>query len=307
MKTILKMYVVFSIVNLFTLSAICKEIDDPNLPADPNLIDSIIWNENVEEIWDASWGGKEIRDILTPRISKICKIAGRKEVDERFLKDTSKWLEHVLKDKYIPANLWKRCIAVDSHILFGTEISTNEFMSKRLKRMNLTTESYIKEEGIDTGGILVRYSTQKYAFMVIDQATRFCVIVKKRGSDARVIANSIDEKKERFWIIMEDVFSEEVWKPDGTKANLIIVNENTNAAINDGSLRDSKAKGNEARLNKYFLHSNVKLTPGHVVRIVFKKRLKEKEVKARLYVPNSRFEEGTLFDSQDFDKHWEIR
>ena len=245
-----------------------------------------------------------MRDLLTPRIATIRQKAGEKQVDEKFLKDTSKWLEHILKEKYIPRNLWKKCVAVDSHILLGTDTSLFSHKIESIKRSRLSTESYKGGENVDTSGILVRYDTHGYVIMVIDRAQELCVLVKKHGHYTGVDTNSIDGKKQNFWTIMEEVFSEEVWEVDGTRAVLQKLEESLGGAIYEGYLKSSQAKGNEARLNKYFYSVCVTLTSGPVIRIVFTKRLQEKQILARIYTPKSRFEYGTLFDSQDFERQW---
>ena len=171
----------------------------------------------------ARGGGQGVRDLLTPRIAEVSKAAGKKTVADRFLKDTNAWLVHVLGEANVPRTLWKRCVAVDSHILAGTVMSRLSQVKERVKRGGLAIASYKKSDEEDTSGILVRYATRKYAIQVIDQAQRLCVVVKRRGTKAS--ADDLDKKREMFWAIVKDALSEEIWKPDGIEAALHIWDE----------------------------------------------------------------------------------
>lgn len=257
----------------------------------------IAWNDSVQSIWASDWGGGRVKNLLDPNISELQRISGN-GVDVIYLKDTVKWLEHILKKKYIPSDLWEHCVAVNSHILLATDTGRFSHMRERIDQKQIAVETYKKEANIDTSGILVRYEIEKYAFLVVDKAMELCIIIKVK--DIEQALEKLGDRTKLFWDLMEDAFVEEMWKPDGVRASLHIWDEVSESGVYDAYMISSSASANKIQLNNFFQMVRVNFPPGPVVRMVFQKKLQQKEVTSVKYIPKTRFEEGTLFDNQNF-------
>lgn len=271
----------------------------------PNRVPVKAWNDEAQTLWESAWGGSQIKRLFDPDIGQLSKKHGIK-VDDRYRKDTVKWLSIILRVDLIPPDLWEHAVAVKSHLFCATEtIVSLEKVRPRLEKLTL---DYQIEAGSDqTDGIIVRYETGEYIVLVVDEKEKIAVLIREKNRAK--IQTATEQRIEYMWEILRKVFAESIWKTKGEIAQLSLVKSDPETDVMTAFLHSPSAKpkiidGKEAAidaiLNDQFEGVNITLPPGPVVKAVFLKRLVPKEKTARLYIPHTRFEEGTLFDSQDF-------
>jgi hypothetical protein len=199
----------------------------------------------------------------------------------------------------VPPDLAHHAVAVGSRIYCATDTALLPRLKESVERIGLTAAT-TPTPGINSSGILVRYETRNRVVLVVDTARSLLILVRDK-QPKNDEAYGTTERVRRFWSMLPVVFNNQVSQLSGGPPTMSEIGQAGNHDVMDVWLYAYNKRVESPKEFRHFEAARLTLPPGPVIRVVFFKRLVEKEIKARVYMPRSRFENGTLFDNQQFD------